>query len=87
MQLIALQTIEEIVVFAADHKITTPNYVRIRSQGNDWYVLILGIYDDEGEADRVAAEWAADHQPLSKPWVRPLGPLKRAALAAETTGS
>ncbi len=87
VQLIALQTIEEIDGFVADHKIADPNYVRIRSQGNDWYVLILGIFSDRAEAQRAAAEWAAINQPLSKPWVRPLGPLKQAALAAEAIGS
>jgi septal ring-binding cell division protein DamX len=82
IQLIALETIEEATRFASDHDIDMPNLVRIQSQGSDWYVLILDIFGDQDTADQVAAAWNAEHNPSSKPWVRKLGPLKRAAALA-----
>lgn len=87
VQLIALQTIDEITDFADEHDMDSPTYIRIRSQGSDWYVLILGVYRDQDEAESAAADWSERHGPTSKPWVRPLGPLKRAALAAEAADS
>ena len=81
VQLIALQNMEEVQNFTADHNIRSPTTVMIRSQGADWYVVILGIYDTKGEAQTVASDWQATHNPSSKPWIRPLGPLKQAALA------
>lgn len=80
IQLIALQTEEEVKSFVADHSLDQPSSIRIRSQGSDWFVLILGVYDDREEANQAAQSWADRYQPSSKPWVRPLGPLKRAAL-------
>ena len=81
VQLIALQTMEEVQNFAAKHNIRSPTTARIRSQGSDWYVVILGIYDTMSEAQTVASDWQITHNPSSKPWIRPLGPLKQAALA------
>lgn len=82
VQLIALQTLEEVEQFVDDHGIRRPMFVKIRSQGSDWHVVILGVYDNQSEAQRVAADWEAEHNPASKPWIRPVGPLKRAALSS-----
>lgn len=86
VQLIALQTQAEVDAFAAEHELAQPNAVRIRSQGADWFVMILGIYNDRSEADAAAEAWTNSQQPYSKPWVRPLGPLKQAVLEAQSSG-
>ena len=87
VQLIALQTRGEVNDFAANHNIETPLYVNIESQGNTWYVMLLGVYSSKSEADTAADAWQAQHNPASKPWVRPLGPLRQAALRAAGDGS
>ena len=84
VQLIALETLAEVETFAADHNLRQPMFVRIRSQGADWHVVILGIYDNRSAAQAAATDWQVEHQPDSKPWVRPIGPLKRAALSSES---
>ncbi len=83
VQLIALQTEEEVNAFARDHDIETPNYVMIESQGSLWFVLILDVFAEKSMADQAAAQWIETHEPNSRPWVRPVGTLKEAARRAE----
>ena len=79
VQLTALQSRGAVEDFINKHNIKDPQIATIRSQGNDWYVVLLGIYDDINEAKAIASEWQATKNPSSEPWVRTLGPLKRAA--------
>ncbi len=78
VQLIALQSIDALQVYAAAHQIDEPLYVRINSQQQNWYVLLLDTYPTREEAEAAASNWEAVHQPESRPWVRPLGPLIQA---------
>jgi hypothetical protein len=86
IQLIALQTVDEVMQFAARYDIAAPIYARIRSQDSDWFVVLLTVSDDRDTAQRIASEWEAEHNPSSKPWVRPLGPLKLAIQSAISDG-
>ena len=86
IQLIALQSVDGILSFATNHNIDSPRYVRILSQGSDWYVLLLGIYADLTTARQSADDWNQAESPESKPWVRPLGPLQEAARNVQATG-
>ena len=79
IQLIALQTLEEVTQYTEKFNLNPPMYVKIRSQGSDWYVVLLGIYETRPEADTVLEKWASSHDPSSRPWVRPLHPLRKAA--------
>ena len=79
IQLIALQTLEEVTQYTEKFNLNPPMYVKIRSQGSDWYVVLLGIYETRPEADAVSEKWASSHDPSSRPWVRPLHPLRKAA--------
>jgi len=81
VQLIALQSIQEALDFANEYGLATPMMARIRSQGNDWFIIILGIYDTMDEAQAAGADWQSAHDPGSKPWIRPVGPLKQATLS------
>ncbi len=85
VQLIALQSVEAVEAYAMDHNIAEPDYVRIRSQNQDWYVLLLGLYSDRTGAQSAADEWESIYQPYSKPWVRPITPLKTAVREALDT--
>jgi len=79
VQLIALQTLEEVAQYTEKFNLNPPMSVKIRSQGSDWYVVLLGIYETRAEADAVSEKWASSHDPSSRPWVRPLHPLRKAA--------
>ena len=79
IQLTALQTLEEVTQYTEKFNLNPPMYVKIRSQGSDWYVVLLGIYETRPEADAVSEKWASSHDPSSRPWVRPLHPLRKAA--------
>ena len=78
IQLIALQTMEGVEAFIMKHNLISSKTVMIRSEGEDLYAVILGIYESESRAQTLANEWQAKHNPSSTPWVRNLGPLKRA---------
>jgi septal ring-binding cell division protein DamX len=79
IQLIALPTLEEVTQYAEDLNLNSPIYVKIRSQDSDWYVVLLGVYEDKSQADGAADEWASSHNTSSRPWVRPINPLRKAA--------
>ena len=79
IQLIALQTLEEVTQYTEKFNLNPPMYVKVRSQGSDWYVVLLGIYETRPEADAASEKWASSHDPYSRPWVRPLHLLKKAA--------
>ena len=85
VQLIALQSVEEVLGYADRYGLTDPEFVRIESQGSDWYVLLLGVYSTLSEANNVADSWYADRTPDTRPWVRPTGPLKRAVMRAQSS--
>ena len=79
IQLIAVQTLEEVTQYAEEFNLNAPKYVKIRSQGSNWYVVLLGIYEARSEADVAAEKWASNHNTSSRPWVRPIHPLRKAA--------
>lgn len=85
VQLIALQSIEDVLGFADSYGIGSPIFYHIKSQGADWYVVLLGIYMNRTEADQAAEAWFNDNDPDSRPWVRPLGPLQRAVRNARSS--
>lgn len=87
VQLIALQTVAEVEQFASHHDMKTPTYIKINSQGSNWYVLILDVFDDHFSAQEAANNWVLSHDPDSKPWVRPIGALKEAARRANASGA
>jgi septal ring-binding cell division protein DamX len=79
IQLIALQTLEKVLQYTEEFNLNPPMYVKIRSQDSDWYVVLLGIYETRPEADAASEKWASSHNPSSRPWVRPIHPLRKAA--------
>ncbi len=84
VQLIALQSSEEVETFIRDHNLQEPKYVEIESGGANWYVLILDVFADRASADSAAEAWETENEPSSRPWVRPVSSLKAAARRAES---
>ena len=84
VQLIALQSKDEINAFASDHDLEKPRFIRVRNQDSLWYVLILDVFNDRASADAAADAWESAHNPSSKPWVRSVASLKAAATRAES---
>ncbi len=83
VQLIALQSSDEVAEYVENHDMQDPNYVQIESGGAIWYVLILDVFEDRAAANAAAAAWETDKEPSSRPWVRPVSSLKAAARRAE----
>lgn len=84
VQLIALQSRDEVESFVAMHGIADPKYVQIESGGAIWFVLILDVFADRASADSAAQVWETENEPSSRPWVRPVSSLKAAARRADS---
>ena len=84
IQLIALQSRDEVEGFVARYEIQDPKYVQIESGGANWYVLILDVFADRASADSAAQAWETENEPSSRPWVRQVRSLKAAARRAES---
>lgn len=84
IQLIALQSRDEVESYVAAHELSDPKYVQIESGGAIWYVLILDVFEDRASADSAAEAWETENSPSSRPWVRPVRSLKAAARRAES---
>ena len=78
VQLLARRDEQAVVQYAQSNGLPVPLYARIRSQGDNWYVLLLGIYPDQASADEAKRVWMETRTLKVEPWVRRLGPLQDA---------
>ena len=78
VQLIAMQEENNMLSYATHNGIGAPLYARIQSKESDWYVLLLGTYDDRQSAEEAKDSWEGTRTLKIKPWVRKLGPLQDA---------
>ena len=86
VQLIALSSKESLEAYARQHGLRGMSAAEISANGKTFYVLLLGIY----ESKEIAIEASADlGPPFESPWIRSVGSLQKAMLAAEqkNTGS
>ncbi len=79
VQLIALSSQQKAVYYAEKLGYSAQNIVQIHSQGNDWYILLAGVYGNYQEANKAVADSRLPHNP----WIRPLGPLQKLVRAAK----
>ena len=79
VQLIALKTLEEVKKYAIGLGIKEPILVKVRSKNSDLHVLLAGIYEDRVVAETAAKTWETEHALSSKPWIRPISELRKAA--------
>lgn len=87
VQLVAVSRKRDLEEFAELHQIRGMSAARIFSQDQLFYVLLLGVYETYAYAERAVASLGPPFDTL-QPWIRPMGPLQVAMLAAnEQTGS
>jgi septal ring-binding cell division protein DamX len=86
VQLIALESMEDIEAYVSRQQIEDPLFARIMTRGKIWYVLLLGIYPDRDTAHQAVFEWSATHDMEETPWIRKLGALVAAMNGALADG-
>lgn len=75
VQVMASGVKQDIIRYLASHSHLLPRgrgYVRTRSKGRQWYVLLLGLYADSAAAKLAIKELPADLR-KNKPWPRRVG--------------
>ena len=82
VQLAALREEEILLKYAKSNGISEPLYARISNQGSNWYVLLLGVYENRTAAIEAKESWVRSNNIDRKPWVRNLGLLQDAVRAA-----
>jgi len=82
VQLIALRDLNGVLEYAGLNGIQSPKFVKIRNEETDWYILILDVYPDQALAQAAKEDWETAKVLRVQPWIRQLGPLQEAILAA-----
>ena len=77
LQLLAMSSQEALDGFATEQGLRDTISTRVARDGNVFYVLLAGIYEDQDAAERALASLPPAVQALP-PWIRPLGLLQRA---------
>jgi septal ring-binding cell division protein DamX len=83
VQLIALRDLEGVQEYAGLNGIQEPKIVKIRNDQTDWYVILLGVYPERSVAESAREDWLTAKVLRVQPWIRQLGPLQDAIMAAE----
>lgn len=83
VQLIALRDLDGVLEYAGLNGIQSPKFVKTRSDNVNWYVLILDTYPNQEQAEAAKADWETAKVLRVQPWIRQLGPLQDAILAAK----
>jgi len=78
VQLLARRDESALINYAKTNGLPDPLYTKVRSQRDDWFVLLLGIYPDKQTAERAKTDWVETRTLKVEPWVRRLGPLQDA---------
>ncbi len=82
VQLMAMSSKESLEAFVTREGISNMSAARVERNGELFYVLLLGIYEDADRARR-AVESLPDEIGGAEPWIRPLGSLQSAMLRAD----
>jgi DamX protein len=83
VQLIAMNTREELEAFVQRHGIEGVSAARVERDDALYYVLLLGIYETLDKARRAVADLPGPFRDTT-PWIRPLGSLQSAMARADT---
>ena len=83
VQLIALRNLAGVKEYASLNGIQEPQLVKIQNDDSDWYVLLLGTYAERSDAETAKDNWETAKVLRVQPWIRQLGPLQDAILAAQ----
>ncbi|MFT5014257.1 MAG: hypothetical protein ACI9HA_002922 [Dinoroseobacter sp.] len=82
VQLIALRNLDGVLEYAGRNGVQTPKVVKTKTDDVDWYVLILDTYPNQEMAQAAKAKWETAKVLRVESWIRKLGPLQEAILAA-----
>lgn len=82
LQLFAMSSQEELAQFVNNRQLQGMTTARVERNGELFYVLIAGIYENSEAAERAALSIEAEFD-VFKPWVRPLRTLQSAVRRAE----
>lgn len=80
VQLIALGSAEALEAYAQKEGLRGMSAAKISANGKLYYVLLLGVYETKANAVEAAEDLGP---PFENPWVRSLGSLQKAMLAAD----
>ena len=76
VQFIALQQLEQLFGYARKIGLENAQYTRVEKDGDQWYVLLLGIYPDFETAETALQQWSSTRELQAEPWIRNLAPLQ-----------
>lgn len=82
VQIVAVKTKQQIVDLLKKYDLGDPPYGRMRAAGQNWYVLIYGVYPDYESAMAAMEELPTDIKKLN-PWIRSMRGLQHAIRAAQ----
>ncbi|XOV82249.1 MAG: SPOR domain-containing protein [bacterium] len=82
VQLVAVSSKEDLEYFAERHQIRGMSAARTLSQGQLFYVLLLGVYENYDDAEQAINSLGPPFDE-ARPWIRPVGSLQRDIRAAD----
>ncbi len=84
VQLLAERYLLDAQVLLYSNNVYGSSIVKINSNGENWYVALLGYYPDKKSANRAATSFSEKY-PTFNPWVRSVAGLKKVALEQSDT--
>ena len=85
IQLVALRSEADLEAFAIDHGLPRLSGALVEKNGDLWFVLFAGVYEDLDTAQRAMASLPENLKAMN-PWLRPMASLREAMLRAEEQG-
>lgn len=86
VQFIALQQLEQLFGYARKIGLENAQYTRVEKDGDQWYVLLLGIYPDFETAEAALQQWSMTRDLQAEPWIRNLAPLQESIRLLQSRG-
>ena len=82
IQLVALRSKADLEAFVDDHGLPPMSGALVEKNGERWFVLLAGVYEDLDTAQRALASLPENLKAMN-PWLRPIASLREAMLRAE----
>ena len=82
IQLVALRSEADLEAFVIDHGLPPMSGALVEKNGERWFVLLAGVYEDLDTAQRALASLPENLKAMN-PWLRPIASLREAMLRAE----
>ena len=82
IQLVALRSEAELEAFVTDHGLPLLSGALVEKDGDLWFVLLAGVYEDLDTAQRALVSLPENLMAMN-PWLRPMASLRKAMLRAK----